>query len=276
MSDGVDVSGLMRADVPRVVDAPDGDAEAVYRAIRETIVTARRRASAAIRNEMVEAYWEVGRQIVETQGERAEYGKRLLHYLAQRLTAEFGRGYRESNLRNMRQFYLAYQIRYALRSELSWTHYRELMRVADPAQREFYAREAAESGWTARQLRRQITSSYHLRLLATRSESRPEVAAEVMEREPRTTADDLLKDPYVFEFLGVAEPTKLLERDLEQGLIDKLQDFLLELGKGFSFVARQKRVTGSDTHYYTYMLQTVAECCGSMPPKWSAGHVMSE
>ncbi|MFT3877703.1 MAG: PDDEXK nuclease domain-containing protein [Propioniciclava sp.] len=250
MSDEVDVPGLMRADLPHVVEAPDDEAEAAYLAIRATIVTARRRVSTAIRSEMVEAYWEVGRRIVETQGERAEYGKRLLHYLAQRLTSEFGRGYRESNLRNMRQFYLAYPIRYALRSELSWTHYRELMRITDLELREFYAREAAESGWTARQLRRQVTSSYHLRLLATRSENRPEVAAEVMELEPRTKADDLLKDPYVFEFLEVAAPAKLLERDLEQGLIDKLQDFLLELGKGFSFVARQKRVTGSDTHYY--------------------------
>lgn len=125
--------------------------------------------------------------------------KQFLRYLAQELTDEFGPGFRESNLRNIRQFHLAFPNRYALRSELSWTHYRTLMRVADQRQREFYEREAAQSGWSARQLDRQISTQYYERLLSTRKEHRGEVEAAAVERDPGTTADDLLKDPYVFE-----------------------------------------------------------------------------
>lgn len=249
MSDDVDVPGLVRRG-PLDVEAPDAAAESAYVGIRETIAGAQKRAKAAVNTEMVFAYWDVGRQIVEAVGDRAAYGKALMRYVAKRLTEEFGAGFTESSLRRMRAFHRAFPIRATLSHELSWSHYVHLSSVADKVLRDFYAREAAEAGWSVRELERQIDSSYHLRLLGARREGRPEVAAEVTQLEPRTTANDLLKDPYVFEFLGVAEPTRLLERDLEQGLIDKLQDFLLELGRGFSFVARQKRVTGSDTHYY--------------------------
>lgn len=226
----------------------------MYVGIRETLAAARRRVATAIGSETTQAYWEVGRRIVETQGSRAAYGRRLLHYLAQRLTADFGPGFDESNLRNMRRFYSAFPIRETLSPELSWSHYHELTKVADPRARQFYAVEAAQSGWTVRQLRRQIATRYYGRLLGTSKEYRAEVAGEVFEREPRTAADDILKDPYVFEFLGIAEPRRLAERDVEQGLIDQLQDFLLELGKGFSFVARQKRVTAGGEHFFIDLL----------------------
>jgi len=148
----------------------------------------------------------------------------------------------------MRQFHQTFPIRYALRSELSWTHYRMLMRVTDPKRREFYLNESIESGWTARQLERQINSLFYERLLATQKDWRESVANEIFTTEPKTDADYILKDPYVLEFLDLKENKKYLESELEQALIDNLQDFLLELGKGFSFVARQKRITTDRGH----------------------------
>lgn len=168
------------------------------------------RVATVVNTAMVQAYWNVGRQIVEAQGERAEYGKRLLHYLAQGLTAEFGPGFDESNLRNMRRFYAAFPIQETLSPELTWSHYNVLAKVPDPAHREFYTREAVESGWTVRQLRRQTTTMFYERLLASRNDQRDEVSTEITQREPRTGADDLLKDPYVFEFLDIAEPRRYL------------------------------------------------------------------
>jgi len=223
----------------------------IYEGIRAALATARRNAVNAVNAEMVTAYWEIGRQISEAVGDRAEYGKQLLQFLSERLTAEFGKGFTVANLRNMRQFYHTFPIRYALRSELTWTQYRMLMRVDEPSRRDFYLNECAESGWTSRQLERQINSFYYERLLATRKEHRAEIEGEINITEPKTEHGHILKDPYVLEFLDLKENAKYSETELEQGLIGKLQDFLLELGKGFSFVARQKRVTSeSGDHYY--------------------------
>lgn len=151
----------------------------------------------------------------------------------------------------MRQFYQTFLIRYALRSELSWSHYRLLMRVEEENRREFYLTESADSNWTSRQLERQINSFYYERLLATQTEYHAEIAGEVFKLEPKKDADYILKDPYILEFLDIKENTKYSEGELEHGLIDRLQEFLLELGKGFSFVARQKRITTEGgEHYY--------------------------
>ncbi len=228
------------------------EAEAkVYEVIRTALADARTKVVVAVNSAMVGVYWEIGRQINEAVGERAEYGRSLLAFLSERLTEEFGKGYTIANLRNMRQFYQTFQNRYALRSELSWTHYRLLMRVEEPNRREFYLTESANEGWTSRQLERQINSFYYERLLATQKENRSEVAGEVLKLEPRTDPDYILKDPYILEFLDLKENAKYTESELEQGLIDKLQEFLLELGKGFSFVARQKRITTEHgEHYY--------------------------
>jgi predicted nuclease of restriction endonuclease-like (RecB) superfamily len=213
----------------------------VYEDIRIILASARKNTISAINAVMVMAYWEVGFQISESVGDRAEYGKGLLLFLSERLTKEFGKGFTVANLRNMRQFYQTFPIRYALRTELTWTHYRLLMRVEEPSRREFYLNECVESGWTSRQLERQINSFYYERLLATHKEHRTEIQSEIHRTEPKTDPDHILKDPYVFEFLGLKENAKYSESDMEQGLIDSLQDFLLELGKGFSFVARQKQ-----------------------------------
>ena len=199
---------------------------------------------------MVEAYWEIGRQIVEAQGDRAEYGKHLMEYLSERLTKEFGKGFSVPNLKNMRQFYLVFPIRYTLCSELSWSHYRLIMRVEDEKKRLFYMREAVEQNWTVRQLDREIHSFYYERLLATREEGRESVRQEVKVLEPPTKADGLLKDPYVLDFLDMGGRTDYREDELEQALMDRLQEFLLELGKGFAFVARQQRIAAETENYY--------------------------
>lgn len=173
-----------------------------------------------------------------------------MEYLSERLTAEFGKGFTERNLRAMRQLYLAYPIRHTLCAELSWSHYRLIIRIDDPVRRDFYVRSAVEERWTVRQLDRQIHSFYYERLLATRAEGKDEVRQEIQNLEPPTKADGILKDPYVLDFLDLGGNSNYLETDLEQALMDKLQQFLLELGKGFSFVARQQRVSADGDHYY--------------------------
>lgn len=218
-------------------------AEATYTTIRSTVIAAQNRVYAAVNSAMVQAYWEIGEQIFKACGEndRAGYGKNLLQFLSDRLTAEFGKGYTAANLRNMRQFYTMFPNRYALRSELSWAHYRLLMRVQDQTAREFYLKETAKAAWSSRQLERQIHTMYYQRLLA--SQDKVSVAAEIQTMEPKPEYEKAIKDPYVMEFLQIKPDTHVYESDVEQALIDHLQQFLLELGRGFSFVSRQKRFT---------------------------------
>jgi predicted nuclease of restriction endonuclease-like (RecB) superfamily len=230
---------------------PESSESQVYESIRAALADARTRVFNTINSEMVTAYWEIGREITAAVGDRAEYGKQLLQFLSKKLTEEFGKGFTIANLRNMRQFYQMFPNRYALRSELTWTHYRMLMRVDEQNRRDFYLNEIIESGWTSRQLERQINSFYYERLLATQKSDRESVKKEIQKLEPKTTATYILKDPYILEFLDLAENKNYHESELEQALIDKLQEFLLELGRGFSFVARQKRVTTEGgEHYY--------------------------
>ncbi|MDR2504892.1 MAG: PDDEXK nuclease domain-containing protein [Oscillospiraceae bacterium] len=229
----------------------NGLSAAIYQGIRATLAEARAKVYSAVNSAMVEAYWDIGRQIEEAVGDRAEYGKGLLAYLSQGLTEEFGKGFTVANLRNMRQFYRLFPNRYALRSELSWTHYRLLMRIENDDRREFYIRECVESGWTSRQLDRQINSFFYERLLATQKSGKESVRNEIYKLEPNSEPANILKDPYILEFLDLKQNKDYHESELEQGLIDHLQEFLLELGKGFSFVARQKRITTeSGEHYY--------------------------
>ena len=215
----------------------------IYKRIRNTLAEARTTVCTAINFAMVEAYWHIGRQIEEAVGERAEYGKDLLKYLANQLALEFGKGFDESSLRRMRQFYKVFPNRATLWHELSWSHYRLLMKIEDDSRRDFYGRECVEANWSVRQLERQINSFFYERLLATKKSGREAVKNEIYTLEPKTEPDYILKDPYILEFLDLKENRDYRENDLEQALIDKLQDFLLELGKGFSFVARQKRIT---------------------------------
>jgi predicted nuclease of restriction endonuclease-like (RecB) superfamily len=225
--------------------------DTVYQSIRTVLATARQKAYTAVNSAMVEAYWDIGRQIMEAQeGQRAEYGSGLLKYLSERLTVEFGKGFTITNLKYMRQFYATFPIGHTLCDQLSWSHYRLLMRIENMPRREFYLKECAESNWSVRQLERQITTFYYERLLATQKKDRELVKNEIQQTEPKTEPDYILKDPYILEFLDLKENKKYQESEIEQALINKLQEFLLELGKGFSFVARQKRITIEGDHYY--------------------------
>lgn len=224
----------------------------VYDKIRSSILNAQRKIYAVVNSSIVESYWEIGEQIYKECGEsdRAEYGKSVLKYLSQQLTKEFGKGFTIANLRNMRQFYLTFPKRYALRSELSWTHYRIIMRVDNPRARDFYLNECGKAGWSSRQLERQVNSFFYERILS--SKDKESTAKEIETLEPKTEINfkDILKEPYILEFLNLSDSSKYHEKDIEQGLIDHLQKFLLELGRGFSFVARQKRITFDDQNFY--------------------------
>ena len=239
----------------------DNNGQETYRLIRNSVIAAQGKVYAAVNSAMVNAYWEIGEQIYKACGknDRAEYGKNLLRYLSERLTAEFGKGFDESNLRRMRQFYLTFPIRDTLCHELSWSHYRVLMRISDKTARDFYTEECAKSAWSVRQLERQIHTMYYQRLLASRDKE--SVSAEIQTTEPKPEYEKAVKDPYVMEFLQIKPDTHVYESDIEQALLDHLQEFLLELGRGFSFVARQKRFTVDgqdffiDLVFYNYILK---------------------
>jgi predicted nuclease of restriction endonuclease-like (RecB) superfamily len=221
-----------------------------YDGIKEILSTARNKVYQTANFAMVEAYWQIGKSIIEEQGgdERAEYGVGLLKDLSKQMTQDFGKGFTVSNLKNMRQFYQTFPNSYALRSELSWTHYRLLMRVENEKARTFYMEEAVKAQWSTRQLERQINSFFYERLLS--SQNKDAVANEIQELEPAKKPEDIIRDPYVLEFLGLTPNDDFYESDLEQALITHLQKFLLELGRGFSFVARQKRITFDGRHFY--------------------------
>ena len=226
------------------------NASETYSKIRNSIIAAQKRIYTAVNSAMVQAYWEIGEQIYIACGEndRADSGRGLVKYDSDHLTAEFGRGFTVANLRNMRQFYTMYQKRYTLCSELSWSHYRILMRISDEKRREWYTEECAKSGWSVRQLERQISTMFYERLLA--SKDKGSVRNEIQTKEPKPEYEKIIRDPYVLEFLDLPENPHFYEKDLEQAIIDHLQKFLLELGRGFSFVARQKKITFDGRHFY--------------------------
>ena len=221
-----------------------------YSQIKDILTVARNKVYSSANFAMVEAYWHIGKSIVEKQGgeARAEYGANLIVELSARMTVDFGKGFTVANLKNIRQFYLTFSNSYALRSQLSWTHYRLLMRVENEQARQFYLDECVKSVWSTRQLERQVNSFFYERLLSSQNKS--EVAAEVQSLAPARTPEDIIRDPYVLEFLGLEPNASFFESDLEQALIEHLQKFLLELGRGFSFVSRQKRFTFDGRHFY--------------------------
>ena len=232
-------------------------------ALRSLIQTSRQQALRAVDAVQVQTCWEIGRHIVEFEqggSTRAAYGARLLPLLARSLSEEFGRGFDVSNLRHMRVFYQLFPIRDALRRELSWTHYRLLLRVESESARRWYMEEAARQNWSTRALERQVNTLYYERLLS--SSDRPAVEREAHENlSALQTPRDFVRDPVLLEFLGLPGTGKLLEADLEKALLDNLQAFLLELGRGFAFVARQYRISTEsrdffvDLVFYNYLLK---------------------
>ena len=223
----------------------------LFAEIRQILIGARQTAYKAVNFAMVTAYWNIGRLIVEDEQQgstRAEYGKAVLADLSVRLTEEFGKGFDERELRRIRQFYLAFPKWDALRPELSWTHYRLLIRVQNEDARQWYMNEAAEQTWSSRQLDRQISVLYYERLLASK-DTRP-VREEAAQNLSLITPQEFIHDPYVLEFLNLKDYPALRETDIEKALISNLQEFLLELGKGFCFVARQKRMRYEEEDFY--------------------------
>ena len=242
----------------------DENLRPLLRSLRELITEARQQVLRAVDVIQVQTCWEIGRHIVEFEqngAARAEYGKRLLPALAAALMAEFGKGFDATNLRHMRGFFLAFPIRDALRRELSWTHYRTLLRVETDQARQWYMNEAANQGWTTRALDRQLGTLYYERLLASSDRGATEQEALANLTPLQQTPREFVRDPVMLEFLGLPGSGKLLESDLEQALLDHLQDFLLELGKGFAFVARQQRISTEskdffiDLVFYNYLLK---------------------
>lgn len=240
----------------------------LYQQIHGILHAARQQSYRAVNTAMVEAYWQIGRRIVEHEqgGEaRAAYGQGVLAALAARLTEDFGKGFTSANLRNFRQFYLTFtdeQIRYALRSNLTWTHLRQLMRIDNLDARHWYMHEASQQGWSARALDRQIATLYYERLLSSQDKAalRQEASSLIAAQTPADPRD-FIRDPYILEFIDAQPGAALFESELETGLIQQLQAFLLELGKGFAFVARQKhlRVENEDCFidlvFYNYLLK---------------------
>ena len=218
--------------------------------IGQTFTAARSKAYAAVNQQLLEAYWNIGRQIAEyeLQGKsKADYGSDLYRRLSKDLTIKCGKGFGRTNVYLMRQFYEAYPIVQSLTGRLTWTHYGELVSISDPLARSFYEKQCAAENWSVRQLKRQIQSGLFQRLAL--SKDKDGVLALAAEGQNIQKAADVVRDPYVLEFLGVAEDFRLSEKELETKLIDKLQDFLLELGKGFTFVGRQFRMTLDNRHY---------------------------
>ncbi|MCT4011990.1 DUF1016 domain-containing protein [Elizabethkingia anophelis] len=221
--------------------------------IRNILAQARMKAYQSVNSVMVEAYWLIGKRIVEEEQngkERAEYGEALLKNLSVALTKEFGKGFSSSNLRNFRQFYLTYsdpEICYTLCSKLTWSHNRLIMRIDSNAARNYYLKEASEQNWSVRVLERHTNTFYYERLLSTQNK---EETVQYSTGQNNDLARDFIKDPYVFEFLNIPEPISASENDIEAALIGNLQQFLLELGKGFSFIGRQFRISTETSHFY--------------------------
>ena len=219
--------------------------------LKDIVKSARKYAYSSICFAQVQSNWMLGKRIVEQiqkGNDKAEYGKHILKIASESLTEEFGKGYDESNLRYMRLFYKTFPICDALRHELSWTHYRRLLSIENEDARIWYMNEAANSMWSTRQLDRQISTLYYDRLLA--SHDKKIVIEEAEEKLQKVIPEEFIKDPYILEFLDLKDYSTLRESDIEKSLINNLQDFLMELGSGFCYVARQKRMRFDDEDFY--------------------------
>ncbi|NIJ54603.1 PDDEXK nuclease domain-containing protein [Dyadobacter arcticus] len=231
----------------------DTPATSLIQDVVQILQLARQKAYSAVNSEMVIAYWKMGKRIVqeEQHGEqKAAYGEAILKTLSIALTAELGKGFSYANIRNFRQFFLTYPdevMCYAVCSKLSWSHNRLIMRIENSDARAYYLKECANQTWSTRTLERNINSLYYQRLLSSQTKSDVSIHDQDSDKIP---ANEFIKDPCVFEFLNIPEPVNALEQDIEKALIGNLQQFLLELGKGFSFVGRQFRISTETSHFY--------------------------
>lgn len=246
----------------------------IYNDVKLILENARATAIRSVNFSMVLAYWKIGERIAEEElkgKKRAQYGEKIIQELSKKLTKDFGKGFTSSNIRYMRLFYLSFPIHHALRDklkkpeinekrnlimssnlriELSWTHYRLLLALENPDARNYYMHEAADNNWSTRVLERQINSFYFERILSSKNKKSIIDKTNKISAKDQYSILDFVKDPYVLEFLKIDSNASLYEQQLETELLNKLQHFLLELGKGFSFVARQKRISADGDHFY--------------------------
>ena len=226
--------------------------------IRELMENARKNIAQQVNTRLLTTYWNIGRIIVEYEQKnqiRADYGKQTLKELSKELTQEFGKGFSWSNLQNMRAFYLAYEKCQTVSGKLSWSHYCELLSISDDNKRSFYEKESINSGWSVRELKRRIDSSLYERLLLSNGDVNKEKVLSLAQKGIEISQPaDIIRDSYLFEFLGVPENKPMLESDLEKALVAQIEKFLLELGRGFMFVGTQQRVTLNNTRYYVDMV----------------------
>lgn len=222
----------------------------IFEEIKRLVNDSRTRVYTTVNTEMLNLYWNIGKIIMEIQKgkRRAKYGETLLNDLSDRLTREFGKGFSKRNLERMRKFYICFPIATTVMSQLSWTHYLELIRIYDEKKRNFYMNECVNSNWSVRELARQINSLLYERL--SLSENKDKILELSQKGQILKSGKDLVKDPFVLEFLDIKENTDYLESDLERNILSHLKEFMLELGKGFMFVGSQIRITLDDRHFY--------------------------
>lgn len=222
----------------------------VFDNIKELVISSRNRVYTAVNTEMLNLYCNIGKAIMEIQqgDERASYGETVLEKLSEKLTAEFGKGFSKRNLERMRKFYIYFPIATTVSSQLSWSHYLEIIKIEEESKRNFYIKESVSSGWSVRELQRQIASLLYERLLISADKNKILELAE--KGQELKECKDLVKDPFVLEFLDIKENTDYLETDLEKNILKHLKEFLLELGKGFMFVGSQVWLTLEEDHFY--------------------------
>ena len=222
----------------------------IFSEIKSLVIDSRNRVYSVVNTEMLHLYWNIGKIIMEIQegNERAKYGDKVLENLSEKLTKEFGRGFSLRNLRTMRKFYCLFPIRQTLSAELSWSHYLELIKIDEDNKRQFYLKETINSNWSVRELQRQISSLLYERLVLSKDKKKTNELSR--KGQIIKNPSDLIKDPFVLEFLNIKENTSYLESDLEKAILRHLKEFLLELGKGFMFVGSQVRITLEEDHFY--------------------------
>lgn len=228
----------------------DNQINLVFDNIKQLVISSRNKVYSVVNTEMLNLYWNIGKAIMEIQhgDERASYGDYVLENLSQRLTSEFGKGFSKRNLERMRKFYIFFPITTTLSPQLSWSHYLELLKIEEEPKRKLYMNECINSRWSVRELQRQRDSLLYERLLLSADKKK---VLELSEKgQVLREGKDLVKDPFVLEFLDIKENTEYLESDLEKNILEHLKEFLLELGKGFSYVGNQVRLTLEEDHFY--------------------------
>ncbi len=226
--------------------------------IKSIIANSRKNIALKINQTLIETYWEIGKIIVENEKKKGidkQTSRQIILAISKKLTKEIGRGFSRSNLFNMRKFYFEYQNVQTVSGHLSWSHICELLIIDDKSKRNFYEKETINANWSTRELKRQIESSLYERLILSQGKKNKKIATELSKKgQELAKPEDVIKNPYVFEFLGLPENKPVMEKDLERRLIRHIEEFLLELGKGFMFVGSQQRITLNNTHHYVDMI----------------------